>query len=197
MIRKRAKRPKGIEELKRFYPMNEKNGRFIIEVSVASYSEIFNGWDPSPIKRRDLDPDLLDFILESSEDIPLKFGVELHFYLPESERDETKEELSILGIQNNIQFLTMYTRKEFLKNWKDALRYVVLSVIFLFVAYFFGKFNIDGALFKILIEGLFIGGWVFLWEAFSLIFFSDQKLLQHLKHYRRLFEAPILFHYQP
>ena len=43
---------------------------FIIEVSVDTTR--FNGWDPSPVKRRDLDP--RSWIIESSAaDIPLRY----------------------------------------------------------------------------------------------------------------------------
>ena len=47
--------------LKQIYKMNPDTKAYIIEVSLIDYNEIFNGWDPSPIKRRDLDPDLISF----------------------------------------------------------------------------------------------------------------------------------------
>lgn len=193
---KRSTRRKKINELKQFYKVNPENNHFIIEVSVDSYSEIFNGWDPSPIKRRDLDPELMEFILESSEDIHPKLPIELHFYLPESEQDEEKEGLSIAGIRNNFQSSILYTKKELSQNRKKTFEYVMLSVLFLLLAYFLGRFTLDHVLLKILYEGLFVGGWVFLWEAFSIIFFSDQELNAQLKHYYRFLESPIIFHYQ-
>lgn len=175
--------------------MNSENNHFIIEVSVDSYSEIFNGWDPAPMKRRDLDPDLMAFIIESSEDIPHKLPIEIHFYLPQSIENEEKEGLSIAGIQNNFQFQALYTKKELTQNRKKSFQYVLLSMIFLLSAYFLGKLALDHVVYKIAMEGLFIGGWVFLWEAFSIVFFSDQELHQHLKNYERLVKTPIIFHY--
>jgi hypothetical protein len=45
----------------------------------------------------------------------------------------------------------------------------------------------------ILTEGISIGGWVFLWEAFSLSFFSGQEIHNRLKGYRRFQESKITF----
>jgi hypothetical protein len=47
-----------------------------------------------------------------------------------------------------------------------------------------------------LLEGLSIGGWVFLWEAFSLFFFTRQKILIRLKRYIRLENTRISFKYK-
>lgn len=194
-IIRRPSRRRTINELKQFYRMNDENTHFIIEVSADSYSEIFNGWDPSPMKKRDLDPDMMEFIVDSSEDIPPKFPIELHFYLPLSEQDEEKESLSIAGIRNNFQSSIMYLKKELGQNRRKTFEYVILSVIFLLFAYFLGRFSLDHVLLKILYEGLFVGGWVFLWEAFSIIFFSDQEISRKLKHYYRFLDSPIQFFY--
>ena len=64
----------------------------MIEVSLTDYSDIFNGWDPSPVRRRDLDPDLVEFMEHCAADIPLNYPLELQFYVPTEVRDEEKEE---------------------------------------------------------------------------------------------------------
>jgi len=73
--------------LKQIYKMNPDTNAYIIEVSLIDYNEIFNGWDPSPIKRRDVDPELISFLEECDSDIPLEFPLELMFYLPEDQYD--------------------------------------------------------------------------------------------------------------
>ncbi|MBD2053678.1 hypothetical protein [Leptolyngbya sp. FACHB-60] len=45
----------------------------------------------------------------------------------------------------------------------------------------------------VLTEGLFIGGWVFLWEAVSLFFFSNRDLYNRYRTYRRLRNSEVIF----
>ncbi|XPM57997.2 MAG: hypothetical protein EDM05_009505 [Leptolyngbya sp. IPPAS B-1204] len=46
---------------------------------------------------------------------------------------------------------------------------------------------------SLLAEGIFIGGWVFLWEAVSLFFFTDLELYERYRAYKRLLNAPVFF----
>jgi hypothetical protein len=46
---------------------------------------------------------------------------------------------------------------------------------------------------SVLTEGLFIGGWVFLWEAVSLFFFSNRDLYYRYRTFRRLRRSEIIF----
>lgn len=85
---------------------------FIIEVSIDNYNDVFNGWDPSPIKRRYLNPDLVGSIEDCSDDISLKYNVELHFFLPQQEFNENKEHLTETGIKNSSKFFIHFVKKE-------------------------------------------------------------------------------------
>jgi hypothetical protein len=47
-----------------------------------------------------------------------------------------------------------------------------------------------------MVEGLFIGGWVFLWEAIALFVFKNRDINLQIRRYERFKEAPIKFAYQ-
>ena len=53
--------------LKKLFRYNKEKNAFIIDISIDFYKSLYNEWDFSPFKRRDLDADLLTFIDESSE----------------------------------------------------------------------------------------------------------------------------------
>lgn len=182
--------------LKQIYKVNPETQAFIIEVSLDEYNEVFNGWDPSPIKRRDIDPDLLHFIEECALDIPLKYSLELQFYLPKTQYDQKKEELTRTGIQNNFHFIIHFIKKELSQIGKKILMYIMMSFVFLALAYMSRNHIPLNIVTTTLLEGLFIGGWVFLWEAFSLFFFSRQEINTRLRRYERFLNAPIHFIYQ-
>jgi len=178
------------------YKTDPDTDEFIIEISVDNYNEIFNGWDPSPVKRRDLDPEVIDFIESCADDIPLRYPVELHFYMPADQRAEEKERLSIEGIRNNFAYSVALIRKSLSEIRKKTIMYSVAAFVFLILRYMSGPIVPTNILTTIMIEGLSIGGWGFLWEAFSLLFFSGQETSNQLKQYLRLLEARIIFKYR-
>lgn len=182
--------------LKQIYKMNPETNAYIIEISLVDYNEIFNGWDPSPIKRRDLDPELLQFLEESDSDIPLKFPLELEFHIPQEQYDEEKEGLSKAGIKNYFNYTVHFIRKELNQIRDKIIFYVIMSIAFLSIGYLSGKQIKPNFFTTILVEGLTIGGWVFLWEVFSLFFFSRQEVIGRLKRYIRLEETKISFKYK-
>lgn len=182
--------------LRQMYKTNAETNGFIIEVSVDSYNEIFNGWDPSPVKRRDLDPEVMAFIESCSADIPLRYPVELHFYLPAESRDEEKERLSEEGIRNNFSYSIALLRRSLADIRRKTMIYAVAAFAFLTLRYMPKPGVPANLLTTILTEGLSIGGWVFLWEAFSLFFFSGQETSGQLKRYLRLLNAKIAFKYR-
>ncbi|HOE57740.1 MAG TPA: hypothetical protein PLL98_07940 [Bacillota bacterium] len=182
--------------LKQIYKMNPETNAYIIEISLDDYNEIFNGWDPSPIKRRDLDPDMVNFMELCSSDIPLKYPLELQFYMPEDQYSKEKEDLSIVGIKNNYDFTLHFIKKELTLIREKIALYIMMAVAFLSVGYFSGSQIKLHFIKTILKEGLSIGGWVFLWEAFSLFFFSRQEVYNRLKTYRRFQNTKISFKYK-
>ncbi len=181
--------------LRQIYKQNPETEAYIIEVSLDSYNEVFNGWDPSPIKKRDIEPDLLRFIEQCAYDIPLKYNVELTFYIPKEQYNENKELLTKDAILNNFHFIVHFTRRKLALNSKRILVYIILSFIFLSLGYLFKQHVRYDIILTALIEGLFIGGWVFLWEAFSLSLFSNQEIRGRLKRYERFIYSEINFQY--
>jgi len=181
--------------LKQIYKMDPETNAFIIEISLESYNEIFNGWDPSPIKRRDLDPDFLHFIEECSSDIPLNYDLELQLHLPKGLYNEEKEELTRVGVKNNFSFIAHFIGKELEQINRRIIFYIIISFAFLSFGYLSTEKVAENIITTTLIEGLSIGGWVFLWEAFSLFFFSRQEVLGRQKRNRRFQETKINFNY--
>lgn len=66
-----------------YYNTNPDTSAYMIEISLDEYSELFNGWDASPLRRRDLEPELLDYIEQCGAEIPLNYNLGLYLYLSE------------------------------------------------------------------------------------------------------------------
>lgn len=182
--------------LQQIYRVKPESDTFVIEVSLQDFKELFDGWDPSPVKRRDIEPDLLHFLEVCAQDIPLKYPLELEFYLPEDQKDTEKEEVSTTGIRNNFTFIILFTRMQLKAISRKILIYIAMSFAFLSVAYLSKQNFASNLLTTTLMEGFSIGGWVFLWEAFSLFLFSMQEINNKLKQYVRFSKTPINFTYK-
>lgn len=179
------------------YRMYEDTGRYAIEVAVDDYDDIFNEWDPAPFKRRDLDPELQCFLEECSRDIALKHPLAVVFYMPSTEHNSEKESLCIAGIKNHFALKIHVLEKKQNRVFHEVVRNMVIGIFILSFAVIFDAYPTQNLLFKILGQGLFIGGWVFIWEAIATIGFKNSSLQSKIKEWRRFLEAPIVFKKEP
>jgi len=190
-MRKTMKKKK---ETLNLYNKNPENNAFMIEVSLDDYSEIFNGWDASSIKKKDIEPELLDYLEQAGFEIPISEKVEIYFYLPKEINDTDKENKSMTGMINNFKAVLFFINRMLYKNYRRIASYISIGILFLIGAYLTRYYAPSVTLmFSILIEGFFIGGWFLLWEAFSLFFFDTHETKLRRKVYRRFLETQIFF----
>ena len=72
--------------------------------------------------------------------------------------------------------------------------YFLLSLLLLGIGYFYLD-ETDKVVLNVIREGIFIGGWVFLWEAITNIFITRHELLNTIRLYKRLYLSNIRFTY--
>lgn len=185
-----------ILKLSQIYSYDEMGKCYLAQISLDSYDELFNAWDAAPLKRKDLEPDLLDFIEQVGNDIPLKEHVKLVFQLPEKVKDDKREETSIEAIKHNFTIIRHFINKELLKNNRKIIGYLIFGMIFLSLSYLLQKILPEFFAVSLLEEGLFIGGWVMFWEAISLFFFTGSELRYRRKRYLRFSQSQIEFVYK-
>jgi hypothetical protein len=176
------------------YKLDHQTGCYMIEIALDQYADIFNEWDPAPFKRRDIDPDLQLYLEESSNEIPFRRPIELCFTVPEAVLDDKTEQEARDGLKNSFGFKIYFLKKDIQKLNARMLRFVVIGFAFLWIGTIFSlRYKEEQIIPYTLIQGLFISGWVFLWEAVSLIFFTNRDLYHRYRTYKRLQDAPILF----
>ncbi|MBE9157776.1 hypothetical protein IQ265_13215 [Nodosilinea sp. LEGE 06152] len=174
------------------YAIDTATNAYMIEVSLDQYTDIFSEWDPAPFKRRELDPDLQLYLESSADEIPSKYSIEVCFTLPPGTRNAAMEDEIRAGLRNSVDFRLYLFRKEIrLINTRTA-RYVLAGLGTLLVARLAEPLDIN-IITSVLTEGLFIGGWVFLWEAVSLFFFSNRDLYNRYRTHKRLRNSEIIF----
>ena len=175
------------------YNQNPETNAYMIEVSLVEYSELFNGWDASQLRKKALEPELMDYLEQASSDIPIHEPIELCFYLPKDLRNEEAEQKSIKAIANNFKVEMAMIKKQLNKNYRRLASYIVLALLFLTGAYLLRNVTDVSLLVNIMIEGLFIGGWFLLWETFSLFFFDTHEIKIRKKIFDRYLMSSIYF----
>jgi uncharacterized membrane protein YciS (DUF1049 family) len=189
MFKKKTKKT----ESHSIYSINPETLAYMVEISLEDYSEIFNGWDASPLRRKDMEPELLDYLEQAATEIPLKEKVEVCFYLPKELQDIDREQKSITAVKNNFKVVMMLIDKTLKRNYRQLVAYITLSVLFLIGAYALRNLAETEFLLNILVEGLFIGGWILSWEAFNVFFFDTHESRMRLKLFKRYLSSEIYF----
>ncbi|MDX2239964.1 MAG: hypothetical protein NW224_04695 [Leptolyngbyaceae cyanobacterium bins.302] len=175
------------------YRIDQDTDRYMIEIALDRYADIFSTWDPAPFKRRAMDPDLELYLEGSSDEISSRYPIELYFTLPAGSRNAAIEDETRYGLRNVFIFKIYLIKKELGKTNALILRYVLLGFIFLWIGTVSFKHPSDNVWLSLVADALIIGGWVFLWEAVSLFFFTNRELYQRYRTYRRLQNAPVIF----
>lgn len=183
---------KKIETLN-FYNINQETNAYMIEVSLDDYSELFNGWDASPLRRKDLEPELMDYLEQASEEIRIKETIELCFYVPKEKRDLEKEFKSSTSIMNNFKVVLSVIHKQISRSYRRLIMYIFSSLVLLTLAYLLRNVSDVSLLVSISVEGFFIGGWFLLWEAFSLFFFDMHEIKLRERRFIRFVSSDIYF----
>jgi hypothetical protein len=188
-----ASKTEYIFDLYRFIP-DEK--AFAFDISLTDYEHIFNQMDPSPFRKRDLSPDLLSYLDQCSTDIPLKYSILISFNLSLQSPDSNREKEVISGVKNNFIYNVNYFEKQIRRARKKALIYVFLSFCGITLNALIQDMFAGNIFVGFLREGLLVGGWVFLWEAFSMLFIQLDDVYQSLRIFKRLLNSKILFSYR-
>lgn len=181
--------------LQKIYERNPQTGNYIIPVSLDKYTDIFNDWDNAPFRKRDMDPDLAHFLEDCSEDIPLKYKIDIVFYILKQQRDESREKMLISSFRTYYSFYHASEERVLNKTYKKVFRYMTVSFAFLSALFFARSIDRRSLFLNTFLQGMEIGAWVFLWEAISIFFFQKGKINDTIKKYKRFIDCNIYFKY--
>lgn len=182
--------------LDQFYTIDEVTGDYIIEIALKNYDDIFNSWDSSVYNIRDLDSSLKSFLEDCSNDISRSNRIKLRFNIEHQDPDSAMEDNIKKGIKNYFRYRLFVIQNQFIMRRKRTIIYILVALLFTVFSFYFTDNSKTGVLHEVVLLSLTVGGWVFLWEAFSLFFIQRSELYRKRKQYKRIIEAPIYFKYK-
>jgi hypothetical protein len=175
------------------YRIDEETGRVIIDVALDRYLDYFHEWDNSTYKRRDLHPDLAQFLDVCSHEIPLKHKLKIVFAIKNKTVDLDKESMITKSYHNYYLANLQYVEREIRRKVRFAILVAGIAILILAMYYLISGPSNTIFAYRIIREGVFIGGWVFMWEAFHIIAFQTLDPLKRRKELKRFLEATITF----
>ncbi|NLE24251.1 MAG: hypothetical protein GX625_02750 [Clostridiaceae bacterium] len=175
------------------YRRNNDTGRVIIDISLEDYIEFFHEWDNSVFRKRDIHPELAEFLDLCSEDIPLRKKLEIVFSLNASEISSEKEEQIRTSYRNYYNSLNRLVNRKAERFFKVSAILLFTSLVLLTAYTLLREITKHSIVSDVLLESLLIGGWVFTWEAVHLLFLDIIEPFRRRREIKRFLEAEITF----
>lgn len=181
--------------LDQFYTIDPDSGDYIIDIALKDYDEVFNTWDSSVYNIRDLDSSLKAFLDEFSSEIDSNKKIKLIFNMQDEKKDSEMEKTIRNGVRNHFNYRYFLTTKHSKRNRNKSFVYIVVSIFFTILTTYLQSADGGNLFQQVLLLNLSVGSWVFLWEAFSILFMQRSDVINKRKHYERIVKAPIEFRY--
>lgn len=178
------------------YKTNQETGRTVIELGLDHYNEFFHEWDNASYKRRDLHPELVSFLDLCSEEIPMKKDLEIRIQISKEPQDVQKEEQMRQSFQNYYGFFIKQKKKKINRNFRSSAMLALVGIGLIFLNALLTMDLPDKLWYEVPLKGLYIGGYVFFWEALYNGYFGSKEMLYRNKELARLRRAKLVFSYQ-
>ncbi len=175
------------------YRINKETNRVIIDVTMDRYLDYFHQWDNSAFKKRDLHPDLAQFFDSCSHEIPLNKKLEIVFSIEKKREDIQKEHTISSSYRHYYLSNLQYVEHDIFKKIRFSLVVTVIAAVFISLHYLIKNPINNIYISRIIEDGILIGGWVFMWEAFHIIAFQTLDPLRRRKELKRFLEATLIF----
>lgn len=173
------------------------SGRYMIDVAAANVEELYDDFDRSaPYVRRDLDQDLVDFLIDSARDLG-RAPFCIRFTLDEPP-DRDKLQRVERSVNRFFRYLAGVERTRVRDMIRRSLVLLAIGAAILSVAVWVNLLvesrSVPGRVFA---EGLTVAAWVSLWEALAVFLIEWFPRRRDIALFERLAGTELLFRAAP
>jgi len=140
-------------------------------------------------------PELTEFLDQCAEDVPMRDKIEIIFCIENQSKDEYKENTLKESYYNYYTLKFRIEKRKIKDLYKSIFILIMIGFGFMFTNLILVDRLQQSVFSEVLLEGLTIGAWVFLWEALHLIGFEQRDLFEKKKELNRLLKTPLYFKY--
>jgi hypothetical protein len=166
------------------------NGEPCIDVRVMSVEQLFDNRDPAPFRERDLDPDLVEYLLAAGDDLAVQRSFRIVFWLARPCLPGEVEAAFRAHFEYELERLIRKRRRQRRTGQVALLLGIVLIIALLSLAQLVTSV-IGGPVGVALHEGLVISSWVVLWRPVEILIYDWIPVRRERRVLRRLLSAAI------
>jgi hypothetical protein len=172
----------------------------VIEVHVAELDQLFNAIDPSPFRKKDLDPNAEEFIVGWARELPGDASLALVVYL-DRPADRAEEPANLRdAIREFFSQRALASRRGLRQLFRRGRTSLVIGMTFLAVsvllgnglAHLLGERQVG----QVLRESLLIGGWVAMWRPLEIFLYDWWPIRADARLADRLSAMPVRISYK-
>ncbi|MET0107126.1 MAG: hypothetical protein ABW072_18590 [Sedimenticola sp.] len=173
-------------------------GKIILDVAAARVSDLYQNFDKvSPFLKKDLDPQLADYLLESLREIG-KEPFEIRITLDEKPTEELMNRVKN-SFASFFSYMEELEQRSMGYKARVSLLLFVAGIGFLSLAALVSDFISEDSstIIHVFPEGITVAGWVALWNAIATFLIEWAPLRRRISTYRRLAAAKITISTDP
>ena len=165
----------------------------VIELELREMSQLFNSMDPSPLENKDLNDDVEEFIVFSSEEYRPDQSLTLRIYLQEWPAEDPTEVVRN-SIHNYFAYRANLNRLAFRRLMRRGRTSLLIGLLFLAACLITSKLllgDLGGTWARIVRESLTIAGWVAMWRPMEIYLYDWWPLRRKSRLYQKLSQIPV------
>jgi hypothetical protein len=161
-----------------------------VDVRIVNIEQLFDNRDPAPFRERDLDPDLVEYLLAAGEDLGAHDTFRMVFWLEKPCQPGEIEVAFRAHFAYELDRLERRRRRQRRTGQLALLLGGTLIVALLSLAQLVGS-AVPGSIGAALREGLVISSWVVMWRPVEILIYDWIPVRRERRVMQRLLAAPI------
>ncbi|MCF7979880.1 MAG: hypothetical protein K9L82_18100 [Chromatiaceae bacterium] len=166
-----------------------------IDIRIGRVDQLFQTFDPSPFRERDLDPDATAFIVDWARELNRRVPIEIHLNVKDSGPERDAPEDVSAAIHCYFEHRAEVAERELRELFRFGRIYLAIGLVILVLALFGAevlviKFGERPSL-ALIAESLIILGWVVNWRPLEIFLYEWRPIRRDANLFRRLAAARI------
>ncbi len=170
-----------------------------LDIHVDASERLFNSIDPAPFRDRDLDPAVVQYVVEWAEDLPADAALRVCVRLDRAAAEDAA--LVRAAFAENFRQAAASKRREVRRLFRDGRISLVIGLVFVAAAILIGEsitlLTSDSPYARIVADSAVIGAWVALWHPINIFLFDWWPIRRRAVLYDRLAGADVVVSADP
>lgn len=162
----------------------------VVDLRLPGIEHLFDNRDPAPFRARDLDPNLVEYLLDAAEDQPAKAPFRIVFWLARGCPPEEVVEAVRSHFTYELERLQRGRRRQH-RIGAVALIIAIIAIVALTALAELVTRVVPGTLGAAMKEALVISGWVLMWKPIEVLVYDGIPWRQQRRAVRAILEAAI------